>query len=95
MFSGRPLLVGDSERVQTEEEAYNEAIRSVYMVMINWGRRSSFSWSADDILQPTLLCLRTRNITEGSEDPNAGTRAAVNAPMALVMSMLAAVLLVY
>ncbi|KAI1069663.1 hypothetical protein LB507_008447 [Fusarium sp. FIESC RH6] len=95
IFSGRPLLVGDSERVQTEEEAYNEAIRSVYTVMINWGRRSSFAWSSDDILQPTLLCLRTRNMTEGSEDPNTGTRAAVNAPMALVMSMLAAVLLVY
>jgi hypothetical protein len=95
MFSGRPLLVGDSERVQTEEEAYNEAIRSVYTVMINWGRRDSLSWSSDDILQPTLLCLRTRNITEGSEDPNTAARAAVHAPMALVMSTLAAVLLVY
>jgi hypothetical protein len=53
------------------------------------------SYDTGDVLQPTLLCLRTRNITEGSKDPNAGVRTEAYAPMALFVSMLAAMLLAY
>ncbi|KAL6917768.1 hypothetical protein ACHAPO_000425 [Fusarium lateritium] len=93
LFSERPQLIGSSEYTKTEEEAYEEAIRGVWTVIINWGRSSSFSYSPGDALQPTVLCLRTRNITEGSEDPNAGSRTAAYALMALFISMLAAIML--
>ncbi|GKU00026.1 unnamed protein product [Fusarium langsethiae] len=95
LFSERPQLIGSSEYAKTEEEAYEEAVRGVWTVIINWGPRSPLSFSPADVLQPTVLCLRTRNITEGSEDPNAGARTAAYAPMALFTSMMAAIMLAY
>jgi hypothetical protein len=95
LFSERPQLIGSSEHTKTEEEAYEEAVRGVWTVIINWGRRSSFSYSPGDVLQPTVLCLRTRNITEGSEDPNAGSRTVAYVPMALFVSTLATIMLAY
>ncbi|KAF0641827.1 hypothetical protein FPSE5266_11688 [Fusarium pseudograminearum] len=95
LFSTRPQLIGSSNVAKTEEEAYEEAVRGVWTVIINWGRRSPLYYDLGDVLQPTVLCLRARNITEGSEDPSAGTRTAAYAPMALFISILATIVLTY
>ncbi|KAF4448204.1 hypothetical protein F53441_8365 [Fusarium austroafricanum] len=94
MISERPDMTS-RYNAMTEDEAYDYAVRGVWTVLINWGRRDAKSWDSGDVLQPTLLCLRARNITEGSEDPNAGVRTTVYGPMALFMALLASVLLIY
>ncbi|KAM0433045.1 hypothetical protein ACHAQK_009407 [Fusarium lateritium] len=97
-FDGSTLI---SQSMQTngqegmsQEEAYDRAVRGVWTVMLDWGRQTNFSYSKDDVMQPTLLCMRTRNITDGSQDPNAGARLTVHGPMALFITLLASVLLV-
>ncbi|KAF4966473.1 hypothetical protein FSARC_5856 [Fusarium sarcochroum] len=89
-------LTGEEDFAMSEEEAYEYAVRGVWIVLINWGRRNGSSYyHTSDILQPTLLCLHTRNFTEGSESPNAGARTTVYGPMAMFMTLLASTLLVY
>ncbi|KAH7265261.1 uncharacterized protein BKA55DRAFT_685732 [Fusarium redolens] len=94
LISQRPQTVG-RYNAMTQEEAYDYAVRGVWTVMINWGRRDPDTYSLDDVLQPSLLCLRTRNITRGSEDPNAGTRTTGYVPMAVFSALMASLLLVY
>ncbi|WZH48954.1 uncharacterized protein QYS62_010140 [Fusarium acuminatum] len=99
LFDGSTLI---SQKVNTkkgqvgmsQEDAYNRAVRGVWTVMIDWGRQTNFSYSKDDVMQPTLLCMRARNITNGSEDPNAGARATVHGPMALFITLLVLALLI-
>jgi hypothetical protein len=99
LFDGSTLI---SQKVNTkkgqvgmsQENAYNRAVRGVWTVMIDWGRQTNFSYSKDDVMQPTLLCMRARNITNGSEDPNAGARATVHGPMALFITLLVLALLI-
>ncbi|KAG5664540.1 hypothetical protein KAF25_008274 [Fusarium avenaceum] len=99
LFDGSTLI---SQQVHTNEgqvgmsqkDAYNGAVRGVWTVMIGWGRQSKLVYSKDDVMQPTLLCLRARNITNGSEDPNAGVRATVHGPVVLFISLLVLALLV-
>lgn len=99
LFDGSTLI---SQQVHTnegqvgmsQEDAYNGAVRGVWTVMLDWGRQTNFSYSKDDVMQPTLLCLRARNITNGSKDPNAGARAAVHGPVALFTILLVSALLV-
>ncbi|KAF4494564.1 hypothetical protein FAGAP_9302 [Fusarium agapanthi] len=79
----------------TQEEAYDYAVRGVWTVMINWGRRGPGTYSLDDVLQPSLLCLRPRNITGGSEDPNDGTRTTCYAPLAVFSALMVTLLLAY
>ncbi|KAM0356031.1 hypothetical protein ACHAPU_000424 [Fusarium lateritium] len=97
VFDGSTLIREDSRRsgqdAMSQEDAYDYAVRGVWTVLINWGRQSNFSYSETDVMQPTLLCLRPRNITNGSEDPNAGTRTVVYGPMALFTTLLASALL--
>ncbi|SPJ81782.1 uncharacterized protein FTOL_09187 [Fusarium torulosum] len=97
-FDGSTLI---SQSMQTngrngmsQEEAYDRAVRGVWTVMFDWGRQTNFSYSKDDVMQPTLLCMRARNITNDSEDPNAGARATIHGPMALFITLLASALLV-
>jgi hypothetical protein len=97
-FDGSTLI---SQSMQTngqngmsQEEAYGRAVRGVWTVMFDWGRQTNFSYSKDDVMQPTLLCMRARNITNDSEDPNAGARATIHGPMALFITLLASALLV-
>jgi hypothetical protein len=97
-FGGSTLI---SQSMQTngqsgmsQEEAYDRAVRGVWTVVFDWGRQTNFSYSKDDVMQPTLLCMRAKNVTNGSEDPNAGARATVHGPMALFITLLASVLLV-
>lgn len=94
LISQRPQTAG-KYNAMTQEEAYDYAVRGVWTVMINWGRRDPDSYSLDDVLQPSLLCLRTRNITGGSEDPNAGTRTTGYVPMAVFSALMATLLLAY
>ncbi|KAI6775454.1 hypothetical protein HG530_002212 [Fusarium avenaceum] len=99
LFDGSTLI---SQQVHTNEgqvgmsqkDVYNGAVRGVWTVMIGWGRQTKFVYSKDDVMQPTLLCLRARNITNGSEDPNAGVRVIVHGPVALFISLLVSALLV-
>ncbi|KAF4332829.1 hypothetical protein FBEOM_13366 [Fusarium beomiforme] len=93
MISQRPQTTG-KYNAMTQEEAYDYAVRGVWTVMINWGRRDPDVYSLDDVLQPSLLCLRTRNITGGSEDPNAGARLDGYASMAMMLVLMVTSLLI-
>ncbi|KAF5701995.1 hypothetical protein FMUND_13670 [Fusarium mundagurra] len=94
LISQRPQTAG-KYNAMTQEEAYDYAVRGVWTVMINWGRRDPDTYSLDDVLQPSLLCLRTRNITRGSEDPNDGTRTTGYVPLAVFSALMTTLLLAY
>ncbi|KAF4988626.1 hypothetical protein FGRMN_9660 [Fusarium graminum] len=97
VFDGSSLISEDTltsgQDAMSQEDAYDYAVRGVWTVLINWGRQSNFVYSRDDVMQPTLLCLRPRNITNGSEDPNAGTRVVVYGPLGLFITLLSSTLL--
>ncbi|KAF5963156.1 hypothetical protein FCOIX_13928 [Fusarium coicis] len=94
LISQRPQTAG-KYNAMTQEEAYDYAVRGVWTVMINWGRRDPDTYSLGDVLQPSLLCLRTRNITGGSEDPNDGSRTTGYVALAVFSALMTTLLLAY
>ncbi|KAF4457601.1 hypothetical protein FALBO_15183 [Fusarium albosuccineum] len=95
LISERPDLTGP-EAVD-QDEAYENAVRGIWTVMINWGRRDPQSWSTgdDEMPQASLLCLRASNVTAGSENPNAGARLGLDGTFALFIALFASTFLIY
>ncbi|KAF5023500.1 hypothetical protein F66182_4451 [Fusarium sp. NRRL 66182] len=85
----RRSSIDDEESVMTQEEAYKNAVRGVWTVLINWGVHDRTTYSPNDVLQPSLLCLRAKNVTRGSEDPNAGSRTSAYGLMSLFFTLFA------
>ncbi|KAF4970229.1 hypothetical protein FSARC_2694 [Fusarium sarcochroum] len=83
-FDGRTLISGRPDNstprgaASSKDESYEDAVRGIWAVMINWGRYNpdGSMLSESDVAGPTLLCLRAGNVNEDedSENPNAVAR---------------------
>ncbi|KAF5020012.1 hypothetical protein F66182_7948 [Fusarium sp. NRRL 66182] len=84
VLDGRPLMSGRPDTgprgPANEDESYEKAVRGIWTVMINWSGSDpeSSGTDEDDMPGSSVLCLRARNITQGSDEPNAGARLGLN-----------------
>ncbi|KAL2691223.1 hypothetical protein Neosp_001604 [[Neocosmospora] mangrovei] len=99
LLDGKPLIAvhpGPNGLGVDEDEAYDNAVRGIWTVIVNWGRRDPTEWrTADEMPVASLLCLRASNVTEGSVNPNAAERLGLDGTFALFIALVASSFLLY
>ncbi|KAJ3466384.1 hypothetical protein MRS44_007042 [Fusarium solani] len=99
LLDGKPLIAvrpGPTGLGVDEDEAYDNAVRGIWTVIVNWGRRDPTEWrTPDEMPVASLLCLRAINVTEGSVNPNAAKRLRLDGTFALFIALVASSFLLY